>query len=773
MNSSTRVLARRLGRAIFICLAAAGRLGAIDKVGPLVPAFDMTDKYATGPTMLVRAGADGQIREIWSGMDAARMLRVPLFLETSIYAEVREAGSWVDLRTLKYRNEGTRPGYVRMVSADGSVTIEISSRPGARLSPIFVKYTFESLVDFRLTARFKRPEYTKSERAEDASGYSEFTTLWRDENSSLKAEAGPDLFLATLPSGRTTSIDATGVIKEIEAAKQVVLCIDATESNPLGVAAGSYAGAWERILGGIEGSGAAAAGDLVSLTSDDPKLDRLFECSLDAIRSHQFASGNLLADLYFYRDSWIRDGSYTMIGLSLAGDHSDVERFFGFWNANRNGYVGGEREAQQPAIAVTAMWLESRLNPDGRAFLGRYWSWVKEYCDYCSRRVDKEGMVNVAEEWICFIPSPASWPNAEIYSGLRAGAKIASLLGHDGDAAAWTGAADRLRRAFDATAFDEATGKFIPMAGKPGEVFRDSESPTVESRNGPTRDDRTDSGMLMDARLEAFGKGQGIVQVDDPRFASTQDAIRRDLENPDHAIFRFGPNPASPHAPQGELDTWPINTAWAAQDEWLLGRTNLAWMYLISGVVNKAMYDLPAACYYLPENWDRTGAVDKPIIVWSHGDFVTSVILLFLGVDLEPRGAELGLAPSLPPGMHHASIRNFRFRNWRMDVDLTRRGDLVDVAIDPSAGGAGAVLSVRTPSGAVLKLRSGERAGFTVDPSRYFEVFGRAGHAAERASVVSRVLLGKPAPEALRTMSPDEIENFIVKAETGFVPAMK
>ena len=132
-------------------------------------------------------------------------------------------------------------------------------------------------------------------------------------------------------------------------------------------------------------------------------------------------------------------------------------------------------------------------------------------------------------------------------------------------------------------------------------------------------------------------------------FASTQDQVRRDLENPDHSIFRFGPNPASPHAPQGELDTWPIIMSWAAQDEWLLGRTDLAWTYLLSGIVNKRGYDADACAYYLPEFWDRNGVPDKPLIVWSHGDFVTSVLLLFLGVDLEPQGADLGLAPSLPP----------------------------------------------------------------------------------------------------------------------------
>jgi hypothetical protein len=720
---------KTLAWAVCLGLAGTGSARAIQKVGPLVPAYDLTDKYVTSSTMLVRAGADGLIREIWAGMDAGRMRHLPLFLETSIHGSIRKGGGWTDLRLLKYHNDGTRPGYLRIVSEDGSVTIEITARTKAALSPIFVRTTFSTKVDYRLTARFQRPDGTRSGQADDASGSVRFSTAWRDQNSLLTTSAGPALVLATLPAGRTESIDGTGTVKEIDGVKEVLLCIDATEHSPERAGAASYAEAWVGALGGTRDTMAELDRDHVTLASDDPKLDLLFEDSIDAITSHQFASGDLFADLYFYRDSWIRDGSYTMIGLSLAGDSRDVDRFFAYWDANRDAYVGGEREAQQPAIAVTAMWLHSRIDAEGRDFLKTHWSYVRDVCNHLAARIDREGMVNVAEEWICFIPCPATWPNAEIYSGLRAGAKIAGELGRTEQQREWSAAADRLKKAFDAVAYDEAAGKFIPMAGKPGEIFRDAEYPDAENRNGPTRDDRTDSGMLMLARLEVFGRGQGIVAVDDPRFLSTQEAIRRDLENPDHSIYRFGPNPASPHAPGGELDTWPINTGWAAQDSWLQGRTDFAWRYLLSGEVNKAGVDLARACNYLPENWDRDGVADKPIIVWSHGELVTTTLLLFLGIDLEPRGADLGLAPSLPPGMNHAQLAGFRFRNWILDVDLRRRGDLVAVSIAPSAAGSdrdrSEALSIRIPSGEILECRDGARIAFSVDPSRYPAEFGQ------------------------------------------------
>jgi hypothetical protein len=257
--------------------------------------------------------------------------------------------------------------------------------------------------------------------------------------------------------------------------------------------------------------------------------------------------------------------------------------------------------------------------------------------------------------------------------------------------------------------------------------------------------------------------------VDDPRFASTQAEIIRDLENPDHSTFRFGPSPGSPHAPKGELDTWPIIASWAAQDEWLLGRTDLGWRYLISGIVNKRGYDMGAMNGYLPEFWDRQGIPDKQMIVWSHGDFVTSTLLLFLGINPESAPADLRLAPSLPPGMGHAHLGNFRFRNWVLDFDLVRRDSLVEVSVT-SPGKAAGPLNLRLPFDKTVRLDAGGEARFTVDPSRYYLAFGRSANAPERARIISKVLLGREPPRDPETMTPSELEDFIVATETDYVP---
>ena len=754
-----------------LALACLGcTLRAVDKV----PDYDGTDTYVTSPTLLVRAGADGQLKEIWTGMDAKRMRHVPLFLEISTYGQIRAGNDWIDLRTLGYEKAGTRPGAIHLQSRDGRLTIDVTSKKNAALSPIFVTYTFSDPVDFRLTTRFKYPEFTRGFRSDDAAGLAEFSTAWRGENPRLTTAEGPPLDLATLPAGRTLSISNGGFVKEIDSARTIVLCIDATGHPPDPTASGSYVDRWTHLLGGDRDTESEYVPDRVTLKTDDPKLDDLFRYSIDAIVSSQFSSGDVMGDVFFYRDSWLRDGSYSIIGLSLAGDHEAVERYFAFWGAQRDFSVGGEREAQQPAIAITAMWFYSLLSRDAATFLGGAWPYARYYADYYAKRIDREGMLSVSEEWICFIPSAASWPNAEIYSGLRAAAKIAARLGHETDAARWNNAAERLKKQFRVQAYDRGKGRIIPMAGPAGQMFTDPEFPKAESRNGPLRDDRVDAGMLIIGRFDALGKGQGIVDVDDPEFASTQAEIRRDLENPDHSIFRFGPNPSSPHAPGGESDSWPIIMSWAAQDEWLLGRTDVAWSYLLSGILNKNGYDARRRSFYLPENWDTKGFADKPLITWSHGEWVTSVLLLFLGIDLEPDGADLGLAPSLPPGMNRAEIGNFSFRDWRLGVVLRRNGRMIDVDVKAERGAVGGpALAIRLPFGRIVRIGNGETAHVTVDPGQYYAAFGRSGNAAERALITSTILYpGRPARD-IAGMTPAELQAYLCQMESDYAPAAK
>jgi len=183
-------------------------------------------------------------------------------------------------------------------------------------------------------------------------------------------------------------------------------------------------------------------------------------------------------------------------------------------------------------------------------------------------------MLNLAEEWIAFIPAPSTWPNAEVYSGLAASAKIAAKRRSRRRGRA----VGRRRRPAAgevlAMAYDAGKGRLIPWPDPPGSVHR----PGLPQGREPQRAHAGRPRGLGHAdhpELEVFGRNQGIIAVVRPRFESTHAEIMRDLENPDHSIIRFARNAPEPARSGGELDCWPINTAWAAQDEWLLGRTTL------------------------------------------------------------------------------------------------------------------------------------------------------------------------------------------------------
>jgi hypothetical protein len=204
--------------------------------------------------------------------------------------------------------------------------------------------------------------------------------------------------------------------------------------------------------------------------------------------------------------------------------------------------------------------------------------------------------------------------------------------------------------------------------------------------------------------------------VDDPRFTSTWASIMRVLENPKHLIGRFDALPGSPSFPKGQAaETWPIGSGWAAQVEWLRGGTDRAWRYLLALTGKRAMS--VGGSNYLPERWDAAGNPAKHFLAWSHGEFLTSVVLLALGVNLEPADADLGLAPSLPPGTNHATVKNFRFQDWRLDFNLTRDGDNVRVKVKPHFERAGTkTLRIELPGQHHLSLKSGEEQTFSVVP---------------------------------------------------------
>ena len=737
------------------------------------PAFKTTDLFANATTSLLQVGINGEVKEIWGGMDASRMRVTPLFLETIQSAQIEENGKWTDLGTLSYQADGTRPGRIQLQSDDGEVRIVMSSKKTAPLSPIFITYSFKSPHAFRWDVGFRKPDWITASTIDAAAGAVHLDTLWRKGGDASVGHPGPGLVLAAKPFGRLTTPEKGRYVFETGPAQTVVMCIDPTDAKLAAPAAGNYVDGWLARLGGTDDSPADLAADRLQVASDNEAFDRLFAASTGAVDAMQFGSGVILGDVFYYRDSWLRDGTYSIVSAAAAGRNAAVDAYFDFWMKNGGFSANGEREAQQPAICITGIWYCSRFRSDDRPFLQHLWPYVKKYGDYFTGRIDQEGMLNLTEEWICFINTKTPWPNAEVYSGLVAASKIADRLGHADDCARWTEAAAHLKDHFLQTAFDPKLNRFIPLAG-PDVVYTDPIYPHRPSCNGPLRDGRVDSGMLMVANLEIYGKGQGIVAVDDPRFASTEAFIMKDLEGKNHSVSRFGKWP-NPHSPNGQYDIWPIICGWAAQVEWLKGRSDRAWRYLLSEIGDVQNFDAVPASLYLPESWKTNGTVtdEKPIdaynpmITWSHGNFAYSAIQLLLGLDLEPAGADLGLAPSLPPEMNHARVTNFRFRDWKMDFDLTRTGGQIVVKLDPQATGSGA-LTVLLPSGQKLALQSGQEQSFTVDPTQYQAEFGRDQNGFERARLYSTILLNKDVPADLQSKTAADQEQALRGIENQF-----
>jgi hypothetical protein len=659
------------------------------------PRWDKQDLIVSSLTTLVSAQRNGRVREIWSGMDDIKR-RTPIFVEFSGVGQIEKNGTWLDLTTLRYSDAGSRPGLIHLQSEDGAVTCEISSRKAAPQSPIFIKYSFKEAVNFRYDIQWKHPEKVRLEHSDETNGMSEFAVTWgcwRFVRFQPDGSYGPALKVATWPSGKSIPGDAGHFIREISSAREIVVCMDATGRQMPGY--GNFVEAWKSLLGGYRDSDQERNADRLQITTGKQLIDALFSDSIDAVEALQFSNGVIEADPFNYRDAWVRDGGYTVMGLALTGNFEEGDAFFDFWAAQPGfGWVGGEKEAQQGEIGVLALWYYSRLRPDGDAFLKKHWDYVQKVSSYMQKRVEKEGMLDLADEWICSSPRKATWPNAEVYAGLIASAKIADRLEYTDQATGWRKAAERLKEQFEATAYDTTLQRFIPFA--PGKT-KDGEESVVDTR--------VDSGMFNLVRLEIFGKGQGIVAAGDARFISTQTAIGNVLETKEHLIGRFDALPGSPSFPKGQAnDNWPIGSSWAAQTAWLQGKPDLGWSYLNSLAEKRALCLQNSS--YLPEFWRNDGRPNIPILAWSHGEYLTAMVLLTLGVNLEPANADLGLAPSLPPGSNHATVKNFRFHNWRLDFELTRQGKQIMVKLmSHHQGTKDQTLRVALPDHSTLTLK--------------------------------------------------------------------
>ena len=750
-----------------IQMSSSKRLQSIAILYALIAGLGATQGMATefstvvsSPSLWSMVDTNGEIRELWTGPPNAgggKSGLIPSPLKVSLHGSIRQGEGWLDLRSLEYTREGSRPGYLNLVNTEVGVTVRMTADRSAANSPIIIRYSFNQPHDFRFNADLLNAASNPNLESNDALGLTRVATdSW-----------GP-LWVVTSPTGSfVPDTDKPSCFaREIENASEVIVCLKTAEKTPPKSGDTPLAQEWLQQAKHPTPSQAHR----IRIRTGVSDFDAMIEASMDAIEANRFPNGVIIAgsDGPFYKCTWIRDGVYAALGDALAGNHEGLDALFRYWIQDRGFSFGGENEAQQPAIAIVGLWYFSRIRLNGEEFLREVYPYVRHYAEYYTERVQKEGMIHTAEEWICQIPSKTSWPNAEVYAGLSAAAKIADKLGHNTDALRWTVSAGTLRDAILETAYDAETQRFIPLAGRADEIHPPEPN---EAAAGSMRDERVDSGMLMLARLEIFGGGLAAVAVDDPRFAATQAWIHRVLEQPDHAISRFDGNLDSRHYGKGEWYVWPISTAWAAQVEWLRGRSDRAWRYLLSGIIRKDGYDRTEAMHILPEYWSldgRPGASTR-FLTWSHGELLTGAILLLLGVNPEVPGADLALAPSLPMEMDHASIQNFRFRGWALDFKLQRKGKTVRAECTARRvnDAAPKTLKVAVPARGV-ECSDGDTFVFTGYDAGPVNHAGRGRNTFERAKLVGRILLNEELDPALEKASPEQHEAYIRASEDRF-----
>ncbi len=720
----------------------AGRvLTAADAPTPAESIPTDFDGVASTGHVWALVGSNGELRELWRGPgdridthggEPPRVLRLYAF------AEIREEDSWRDLRALGWLDDGSRPGRLRFRSANGGSTLSVTGLRGGERAPIVFRYGFSSprALRFRLA-------------------------LAEGSTATLSAAGGAAVVLADGPESRFTIVaDPAGSAStsgrsaaiDVPAAGEIAIAFHPCFVNVVDARAVSP----EPASGVQEATGAR-------IRTGIAELDDLLEASVAAVEANSFSSGVVIAGTDgWYKNAWIRDGTYSVLGADLAGRRNLASRFFRFWMREGGFSWGGENEAQQPAIGILGIRTHALLLGPGEAegFLREAYTYVKRYADYYSGRVEKEGMIGTAEEWICQVPAPCAWPNAEVYAGLAAAVKIARVLGaapgvpasgapvpgasFAADASRWDAMAARLKEKILADAYDAKSRRFIPLAGPAGAIHKDEKNGAL---SGPVRDERVDSGMLMLARSEIFGRGLGAVAADDPRFAATQAWIHRALFQADRSISRFDANLASPHYAGGEWPVWPISACWAAQVEHLRGRIDRAWDHILSGIVGKIGADHAASLRQLPEQWRHDGRPVRTtrLLTWSHGELLTASLFLLLGLDLEPEGADLGLAPSLPPGSAAASVQGWPFRGWTLDLEVGGKPSARAVLSGHRGKDSPEKLRVATPRGVVELADSAKIELPLRDPSSVLPP-SRCANGPERARLAWEILLGEPVP---------------------------
>ena len=344
-----------------------------------------------------------------------------------------------------------------------------------------------------------------------------------------------------------------------------------------------------------------------------PPVREAFTRSLLTVACHLDRGGSIIAscdsqikqqgaDYYTY--CWPRDAAWAAVALDRAGyGHLSMHtyRFFkkivdpkGYFRHKYTpaGDLGSTwhplpmvqiDETATPIYAIYVHWQETR---DVNELSSLYEPLVKPAADSLMGFL-KDGMPKPSFDLWEERKGIYTYSCASVYSGLRSAAAIGRVLGDEGSAAAWDGAAAKLKGAALERLYDQALGRF---------------------RRG-VFDDTVDASAFAAWYL-------GLVEPESPMAAGTMAAIEKELMGPGGGVARYAGD-----GYQGHMNSWPLCTLWLAQ--WHIRRRELPRALELIEWCAKAA----APTGLMPE---QTGPGGEPVSVlplaWSHSTFMLAVI---------------------------------------------------------------------------------------------------------------------------------------------------
>ncbi|HYB83765.1 MAG TPA: glycoside hydrolase family 15 protein [archaeon] len=303
-----------------------------------------------------------------------------------------------------------------------------------------------------------------------------------------------------------------------------------------------------------------------NLATFPSKVHEVYNRSLLILRSMCSENGAIIAssdseiqhiggDTYDY--VWPRDGSWCVIALNLCGYHEITRRFFKFiFNVKtEKGYflhkyypTGMFGSTWQPVpfiqidqtgIVLHALWNFHQTTGDIE-FIAQQWPHIQKIGTFLLQWRDKVTKLP-HPSWDLWEEREATttYSSAAVYAGLRAGAKLASLVGLDNYASRFNDAANEVREGILNYLYDQGLGRFL--------------------RSVNPRDDTVDASLVAVNTL-------GVLPIDDPRFAGTMKAVEEHLWLPGRigGIARYPDDKYLRVSPELIGNPWILTTLYLA-----------------------------------------------------------------------------------------------------------------------------------------------------------------------------------------------------------------